>query len=205
MIRSALISFAVMCSVSGSNAAAAVVAEEVTANGDLEQVELFSTDNSHYKVMKEKGWIIDQPLRVPKGWCPNSGSIPQGEFHLVEDRKAAHSGAMSMRIKGDCYQTISVPTPAGTKVVLSFWAKGVPGTEVTGILYAYGKNYDGAVIALGDSLNFTEHADDTWRQFSHTFEIPADLGGHPVVEVAAALRCYTSASFDDIVVSVARP
>jgi hypothetical protein len=196
-MRTSLLCFAVLGLTLG--------AEEVTCNGDFEQVEIFSSENSHYKTMVEKGWAIDQPLRVPKAWCPNSGSIAQGEFRLIENRKDAHSGTMSIRLKGDCYQTMAIPVQTGTQVELSFWAKAANPTDVSGILYAYAKDAHGAVAPLGDSLSFTVQAGETWAQYTHTFTIPGELGGQTIAEVNAALRCYTGASFDDIVVTVIKP
>ena len=180
-------------------------AEDVTTNGDFDEVEVFSTENSHYKSMVEKKWALDQPLRVPKGWCPNSGSSAQGEFRLVEDSALAHTGTFSIRINGDCYQTLAVPVQAGATVTMSFWAKGTVGSSASGVLYAYAKESSGGPIPLGDSLNFVASTTAEWAQYTHSFVIPAELNGKTVVEVSPALRSYTLASFDDVKVTVTQP
>ena len=180
-------------------------AEDVTMNGDFEEVEMFSTENSHFKSMTEKNWTLDKPLRVPKGWCPNSGSATEGVFRLTEDRALAHSGEVAIHLKGDCYQTLAIPARAGDKVTLTFWAKADAGSSVSGILYAYAKESSGGPIPLGDSLNFSGQVGAEWAELTHTFDIPAELNGKTVVEVNAALRSYTGATLDDVSVTITRP
>jgi hypothetical protein len=151
-------------------------------NGGFEKTTVLATTSPQHQAMVKKGWIIDDPCVVPRGWTPNPYRA-NCTYRLIDDQGQAHTGNHCITIDGDLYTSLG-DVQSDQVVTASVWARGKAGTRAWVVLYSYGTNDAGKPVFLGDGLRVaTFTVTSEWKQYTGSILVPPG-----VTRVNLALR-----------------
>ena len=178
----------------------AAESDNLAVNGGFESVNELKDDHPTVRKLSDEGWIFDTPFLLPTGWGLNPYG-KTGVYRLIADRRIAHSGDNCVFTTGDLGARY-LAVVSGDRVTLRFWAKASEEQPVYGILSAYGKDTEGKVVSMGDSLRFRATAGPEWQECVGTITIPEKIGNTIVSSVVPCLRSARGAWFDDVTVTI---
>lgn len=184
----------------------ALYAESIEiANGSFEEgtFELPPT-HAYSEKIREAGWVVDEPLLQPAGWCITPVPEFVGEFHLIDDSTQSHTGERAVFLKGHLIYESSLEAKGGEELVVTFWARSDTFSKVSVKYYLYGTDDDGESVWLDEFKEapvFTTERD--WEQYASKVKLPTLVLGKKITSVKIVLFSESGAFFDDISLSLA--
>ena len=171
---------------------AAFCASAADLSLDFEQ--LVPADKTRERLEK-KGWEMDQPLMLPKGWMMMEHRS-KGICHLETQQPA--SGKNSLFLKGDLMIVPALskcnPEKHGT-CTFTIKAKRRPGLNGTGYFHLMLYGEKNAFLGT-KSASFAPG--NSWTKISREMQIPATSQGKKVVQVAPGFGSDIGLLFDDL-------
>jgi len=176
----------------------AVNSADALVNGGFEQTVAESDKTGFASVMKNAGWIFDEPLAFPVGWRVNSGASKNGEYRIVTGDKV-YGGKNSIFLKGHLMYTTGMDVSAGDAVEVSFYSRSEEKNDSgAGVcLYYYCRDEKGRDIFTG-SEQFLVSTETGWSKKTGSIVIPAESRGKKVSSFILALFSDKGAYFDDV-------